>query len=65
MIRLKSAGGMILPDGLPGEFRITSFVRSVIPRSTCSAFSEKPVSSVSMNTGVPRAKTTISGKVTQ
>src|SRR5678815_4448878 len=64
-MRRNSAGGSTRPDGFDGELRIRSFVLGVIDFSTCSAVGKKSVASVSMNTGLPPAKTTTSGNVTQ
>ena len=65
MMRRNSRGAMTRPEGFDGELMMMRRVRGVIERSTASAVSWKPVSSVSMKTGVASAKTAISGNVTQ
>ena len=65
MICTNSGGGITRPEGLPGEFRIISFVRGVMARRTMSAVSTKSFSSVSINIDLPRANATISGNETQ
>src|SRR2546427_13053014 len=65
MICRTSAGGITRPEGLPGEFRIISFVRGVIALRTMLAVSTKSFSSVSITIDLPDAKATISGNETQ
>src|ERR1051325_9904405 len=65
MIGRNWAGGSTRPEGFEGEWKKISLVHGVIARSTWSTLSTKSVSSVSMKTGVPPAKTTTSGNVTQ
>ena len=65
MMRSNSAGRITRPDGLLGEFRMISRVREVTASRTMSAVKTKSLVSVSMGTDLPRAKLTISGKVTQ
>ena len=51
-----SSGFITEPDGLLGEFRMMTFVRGVMARSTMSAVSAKSCfSSVAMYTGSPPA----------